>query len=126
MISSSGDLGVDVDVEARAEELDAGVGDRLADEDPRVTRPDVCSYASSAAVTATPRSTSAPSSASDELDRRERGRDVEDVEPADVADPEDLPLQLALAVRDRHPEAVAHAADDDLAGVDARPARGRR
>ena len=55
----------------------------------------------------------------DELDGRDLGRDVEDVEPADVAEPEDLPLQLALAVRDRDPEAVADA-PDDVAGVDAR------
>src|SRR5262245_24397386 len=42
-----------------------------------------------------------------ELDRGERRRDVEHVEPADVADPEDLPLELALAWRDRDAVAVA-------------------
>src|SRR5207248_1308473 len=51
-------VGVDVDVEPRAEELDARVGDLLADEHFHV------SNASSAAVTATPRSMSAPRSAS--------------------------------------------------------------
>ena len=55
-------VAVDVDVEALAQELDARLGDRLADEDPRHTG--VCSKASSARVTATPRSISAPSSAS--------------------------------------------------------------
>ena len=111
-------VGVDVDVEARAQQLDAGLRDRLADEDLHVMRPAACSYASSAAVTATPRSMSAPSSASDELDRGERGRDVEDVEAADVAEPEDLALQVALPARDRDAEAVAQALDD-VVGVDA-------
>src|SRR6185437_1685523 len=46
------------------------------------------------------------------LDRSKRGRDVEDVEVADVADPEDLPFQDTLAVRDRNPEPVAQAADE--------------
>src|SRR5205085_2755306 len=36
-----------------------------------------------------------------------RRRDVEDVVVADVADAEDLALEVALAVRDRDPEAVA-------------------
>src|SRR5437868_2347660 len=52
---------VDIDVEARAQQLDAGVGDRLPDEHFHAT--ELCSYASSAAVTAAPRSMSAPSSA---------------------------------------------------------------
>src|SRR5215211_2572814 len=34
---------VDVDVEARPQELEAGLGDRLADEDPRTTHTGVCS-----------------------------------------------------------------------------------
>src|SRR5207244_6790240 len=55
----------------------------------------------------------------DELDGPDLRRDVEDVEPADVAEAEDLPLQLALAVRDRDPEAIANAADH-VAGVDSR------
>src|SRR5581483_11861802 len=61
-------VSVDVDVEARAQELYTGVGNRLANEDSHARlaaqATDVCSYASSAAVTATPRSMSAPSSAS--------------------------------------------------------------
>src|SRR5438309_37107 len=52
---------VDIDVEARAQQLDAGVGDRLPDEHFHAT--ELCSYASRAAVTAAPRSMSAPSSA---------------------------------------------------------------
>ena len=55
---------VDVDVEALAEELDPGLGDRLADEDPGAAHAGRCSYVSSARVTATPRSMSAPASAS--------------------------------------------------------------
>ena len=53
---------VDVDVEALAQELDPRVGDPLPDED-SVT-PAGCSYVSSARVTATPRSMSAPASPS--------------------------------------------------------------
>ena len=55
---------VHVDVEALAEEVDPRLGDRLPDEDARATHTGVCSKASSARVTATPRSTSAPSSTS--------------------------------------------------------------
>src|SRR5581483_4331883 len=55
-------LEVDVDVEALAEELDAGLGDPLADEDLHTGAPSA--YASSARVTATPRSISAPASVS--------------------------------------------------------------
>src|SRR6185312_11341585 len=51
---------VDVNVEALAQELDPRLGDRLADED---SHTGACSKASSARVTATPRSISAPSSA---------------------------------------------------------------
>ena len=54
-------VAVDVDLEALAQEVDARLGDRLADEDPHTG---VCSKASSARVTATPRSISAPSSTS--------------------------------------------------------------
>ena len=52
---------VHVDVEPLAEELDPRLGDRLADED---SQAGWCSYVSSARVTATPRSMSAPASAS--------------------------------------------------------------
>ena len=52
---------VDVHLEALAQEVDPRLGDRLPDEDPHTG---VCSKASSARVTATPRSTSAPSSTS--------------------------------------------------------------
>ena len=52
---------VDIDVEPLAQELDPGVGDRLPDED---SHTGVRSNASSARVTAVPRSTSAPSSTS--------------------------------------------------------------
>ena len=55
---------VDVDVEALAQQLDARGRDRLADENPLSHATRLCSYASSAAVTATPRSMSAPSSES--------------------------------------------------------------
>src|SRR5258705_13612826 len=41
-----------------------------------------------------------------ELHCGELRRDVEHVEPADMAEPEDLSLQTALPVRDRHPEPV--------------------
>ncbi len=57
-------VGVDVHVEPLAKELDPGIRDRLSDEDPRARHTGVCSKASSARVTATPRSTSAPSSTS--------------------------------------------------------------
>ena len=58
-------VAVDVDVEARAQELDARVGDRLADEDARpFGHAGARSNASSARVTATPRSIGAPASAS--------------------------------------------------------------
>ena len=80
-----------------------------------VKRLDACSYASSAAVTATPRSISAPRSASTSSTAASMRRDVEHVEPADVAEPEDLSLKLALAARDRHAETVAQ-----------RPSRRRR
>ena len=53
-------VAVDVHVEAGAEELDARVGDPLSDQDPHTRAPSA--YASSARVTATPRSTSAPAS----------------------------------------------------------------
>ena len=57
-------LGVDVHVEARAEKLDARLRDLLADEDAWAhVRDGSPLNASSAAVTATPRSTSAPRSA---------------------------------------------------------------
>ena len=55
---------VDVDVEARAQKVDPGLCDRLANEDFRAVQTGVCSKASSARVTATPRSMSAPSSIS--------------------------------------------------------------
>ncbi len=55
---------VDVHVEPLAQEADAGVGDRLADEDARAAQTRACSKASSAAAAAAPRSTSAPSSTS--------------------------------------------------------------
>ena len=68
-----GELGVavDVDVEARAQELDARVGDRLADEDARALgHAGACSNASSARVTATPRSIGRARLGERELDRR--------------------------------------------------------
>ena len=86
---------------------------------------DVCSYASSAAVTATPRSIVGAELGEHELDRREHRRDVEDVEPADVAEAEDLALELALPAGDRHAEAVAQRLDD-VAGVDALGRANRR
>ena len=55
---------VDVDVEALAQELDSRVGDRLPDENASPGHTGVCSNASSARLTATPRSISAPSSTS--------------------------------------------------------------
>src|SRR5581483_6699370 len=55
-------VAVDVDVEVRAQEVDARVRDRLPDEDLQTEIGS--SYASSARVTATPRSSSAPSSVS--------------------------------------------------------------
>src|SRR5439155_16841410 len=57
-------LGVDVDVEALPEELDARLRDRFADENSRQVHTRAPSaYASRARVTATPRSMSAPASA---------------------------------------------------------------
>src|SRR6266576_2824254 len=52
-----------------------------------------------------------------DLDGGEHRHDVEHVEPADVPEAEDLSLELALPVRDRHAEAVAQPLDD-LAGLD--------
>src|SRR5438093_5650946 len=52
-----------------------------------------------------------------DLDGGEHRHDVEHVEPADVPEAEDLSLELALPVRDRHAEAVAQP-PDDLAGLD--------
>ena len=85
-------VGVDVDVEARAQELDAGRGDLLADEDfhgdvERLERGGDRDAALDVRAEI----------GEDDLDRGELGRDVEDVEPADVAEPEDLPLQLRPA-----------------------------
>ena len=53
---------VHVDVEPVAQELDPGLGDRLPDQN---LHAGWCSYVSSARVTATPRSMSAPASASE-------------------------------------------------------------
>src|SRR5581483_12418083 len=53
-------IAVHVDVEARAEQLDARLGDRLPDEDLHART--VSAYASSARVTAAPRSIGAPRS----------------------------------------------------------------
>src|SRR5205807_668799 len=57
-------VGIDVDVEACSEQLEARVGDLLANENLRSAHAGWCSYVSSARVTATPRSMSAPASAS--------------------------------------------------------------
>src|SRR6185436_14257108 len=57
-------LGVDVDVEAAAEKLDAGLGDGLADEDAHQREGATEPKASSAAGAARPGSTSAPTAAS--------------------------------------------------------------
>src|SRR6478609_6174702 len=46
-----------------------------------------------------------------DLDGGEHRHDVEHVEPADVPEAEDLSLELALPVRDRHPEAVTQSLD---------------
>ena len=78
----------------------------------------LCSYASNARVTATPRSISAPSSVSDKFDGSKCSGDVEDVEPADVADAEDLSFQAALSGRERDAVAVAQVAKE-LGAVDA-------
>ena len=119
-------LGIDVHVEARAEKVDSRIRDLFPDEDAWAhVREGSVLNASRAAVTATPRSTSAPRSARTSSTAADLRRDVEDVEPADVAEAEDLPLQLALAVGDRDPEAVADAADD-VAGVDAGRRANRR
>ncbi len=100
-------LRVDVDVEAGTQELDARVGDRLADEDLR------------GHATACARTPRAPRS------RRRRARCPRRARRATSSTaasavvmsktsnqpmwpmPEDLPLEIALSVRDRHPEAVA-------------------
>ena len=70
-------VGVDVDVEPRAQELDAGVGDRLADEDAH--RQSAAAYGGEAPRAPAPRarSTVAPSCDELHLDRAERGRDVD-------------------------------------------------
>ena len=107
-------VGVDVDVEVLAQEIDAGGSDRLADEDAHA------SGAGDPRVLVRLERRGHGDAALDvgaeidehDLDRREHRRDVEDVEPADVAEPEDLPEQVALPVRDRHAEAVAQASDD--------------
>ena len=57
-------LGVDVDLEAVAEKLDAGLGDRLADEDAHQREGATEPKASNAAGAARPGSTSAPAAAS--------------------------------------------------------------
>ena len=96
MISSSGDVGVDVDVESLAQQLDAGVGDLLADENSRPPR-----HAATVLLVRLERARHGDAAldvgaelGQRQLDRGERGRDVEDVEPADVADAEDLALQM--------------------------------
>src|SRR5439155_25230278 len=55
---------VDIYIEAFAQQVDSRLGDWLPDQDPRAVQTGVCSKASSARVTATPCSTSAPSSTS--------------------------------------------------------------
>ena len=112
-------LGVDVDLEAlRPKQLDAGVGDRLADEYLHGCSATGRSNASNALTLATPRSTSAPELDERELERGERGDDVEDVEPADVADPHRLALQLALAGREGDAVVLAQVLEQ-VVGVDA-------
>ena len=74
-------------------------------------------------MTATPRSIVGAELDQRQLDRGERGRDVEHVEVADVADAEDLPLQLALAGRERDAVPVAQQ-EHELARVDRPRARG--
>ncbi len=99
-------LGVDVDVEARAKKLDAGVGDLFADEDFHVAERFERRRDRDAALDVR------AEVGEDDLHCGELRRDVEDVEPADVAEPEDLALQRALAVRDRDAEPVAEGADE--------------
>src|SRR5665213_1241958 len=60
-----------------------------------------------------------------ELHGSELRRDVEHVEPADVTEPEDLSLQTALPVRDRHPVPIAQAFDDVVGADPVRHSDGR-
>ena len=110
-------LGVDVDVESLAQELDPGVRDRLANEDLR-------RHAATVRFERFERLRNGDAAldvgaelGQRQLDRRERGRDVEDVEPADVADAEDLALQVRLARRERDAVAVAKV-EQQLVAVD--------
>mgnify|MGYP003693780441 CR=1 FL=1 len=92
---------VDVDVEAAfAQEADSCLGDRFADEDPAQTGVR-SAQASSARVTATPRSIWAPASVSASSTAARAVVMIEHVEPADVPDPEDLSLQVPLPVGDQ-------------------------
>ena len=126
MISVERALGVDVDVEAGAEQLDAGVRDRLADEDAlRHVRDGSALKASSAAVTATPRSMSAPSSASTSSTAAScvvmSKTSNQPMWPRRKILPFSSPWPFAIVIPKR-----SRSAPDDVAGVDARPARERR
>ena len=115
---------VDVDVEVLAQQVDAGLRDLLANE--------YAHYACTGCVVRLERARDRDAAldvraelGERQLDRRERRRDVEHVEVADVPDAEDLPLQLALARRERDAVAVAQQ-EQELAGVDSfRRAHGR-
>ena len=99
-----------------AEQLDARVRDRLANEDSHTCTG--CSYASTARRHRDAALDVGAELGERQLDGRERRPDVEDVEVADVADAEDLPLQRPLAGRERDAVSIAQQ-EQQLAGVDA-------
>ena len=104
-----------VDLEPRPQQLDARLGDRLADEHPH--RHASASYAASAAAPAAPRSTVAPISTSCSSTAPSTVDDVEHVDVADVADPEEPVDDVAVAAGDRDPVPVAQR-EPELDGVD--------
>ena len=120
-----GPVDAEVDVEALAQEVDAGVGDLLLDEDlvllaERRSRGGSGTPASRntrcAAPTPAPCSTSWPSWPSDHLQAGERREDVERAEVAAVGDADDLALELVLAAVGGDAELAQRARD--LAAVD--------
>ena len=104
-------VGVDVDVETAPQELDACLGDRLADENAVAhgRRPQAGAAvpnASSAAGAALPWLDVCARRRELDLDGRQRARYLLDRHVADVSDPEEPRHELAVTARDRDPVPV--------------------
>ena len=106
---------VDVDLEVLAQQVDARIRDLLTDEDLHAVTG--VSNASNARAHGDAALDVGAELDQRELHRSERGGDVEDVEPADVPDPEDLPLEMLLAGRERDAVPVAQM-EQQLVAVD--------